>query len=69
MKSFHKLAIGGPFNGQLMHWSGDIIEYPDNVQYKAVPIRVGEDYGTIYVFHELTNKEALTMLQEEYLAI
>ena len=66
---FHRLAVGGPFNGQLMHCSGDLIEYPNNVTYRAVPIRLGEDYGTVYVFRELTNERALEMLQEMYLAI
>ena len=66
---FHKLAIGGPFNGQHMHWVGDLVEYPDNVVYRAVPIRLGENYGIVYISQELTNEKALEMLQEMYLAI
>ena len=68
-KPFHKLAIGGPYNGQFVHWTGDLVEYPDGVNYRAVPIRVGEDYGTIYVLDTLTDKQALDLLMTEYLGI
>jgi hypothetical protein len=68
--TFDKIAIGGPFNGNhVPHWQGDLVEYPDNILYRRLPVRLGEAYGIVYVINSLTDEEALAQLQELYLGI
>ena len=65
----HKLAIGGPFNGdRVTHWQGDIVEHPRGNYRKATLLLDGEGV-IIYISEDLTNQQALELLTTEYLGV
>ena len=57
-------------NGERMGFrKGEILEFPDGVIYNLKRLRLGEEEVTVYVFHELSDEEALRMLQQGYLEV
>jgi hypothetical protein len=67
--NLNKLAVGGPFNGQHVHWSGDIVEYPNDVTYRAARLKIDDEVIGIYIFASLSNSEALELIKSEYMGI
>lgn len=66
----NKLAIGGPMNGERMHFRmGVVLEFPDGSIYNLRKLKLGEEEVTVYVFNGLTDAEALARLQQGYLEI
>lgn len=63
----HKLAVGGPFNGERVHWTGNVVEYPGDVSYRLAYLRIDDAVVSIYIFGKLTNEEAIKLLQDDYL--
>ena len=68
MTDINQLVLGGSQNGQYVHWRGDIVEYLDE-KYRRVTVTLADATAHIYVHENLTNAQALKMLQEEYLGI
>lgn len=69
MKLPNKLVIGGPNNGEHAPWHGDIVELPDGTEYRKAKVNIDDESTEVYVLSTITNKEALKLLQEEYLGI
>ena len=65
----HKLAIGGPFNGDhVTHWQGDIVEHPQG-NYRKATLSLNGEGVVIYISEDLTNQQALELLTTEYLGV
>lgn len=63
-----KLVIGGPYNGERIHWSGDLVEYPHCV-YRLKKIKLNNAVLEVYIDSSLSDDEALSYLKENYLGI
>lgn len=64
-----RLIIGGPFNGERRHWSGDIVTYPNDVEYRLKKIKLGDSSMEFYIYKDLTDEAALILLKDNYLGI
>ena len=68
-QKINRLVIGGPENGNLIHWQGDVVELPGGVTYRKKKLMIDDVSAYIYIHDELTDEEALEMLKENYLGV
>jgi hypothetical protein len=68
-QNVNRLIIGGPNNGELAHWLGDLVELPGEHIYRKKKLFLDEVWIYIYIYDKLTDEEALAMLKENYLGV
>ena len=66
--STNRLVIGGPYNGDKIHWRGDLVEYPD-CTYRLKKIKLNDSVLEVYIDSSLTDAQALTYIKENYLGV
>ena len=64
-----RLVIGGPCNGEISYWLGDVVELPTGDSYRKLSLILKDKSLPVYVHSSLTEEEALKLLQENYLGV
>lgn len=64
-----RLVVGGPNNGELSHWLGDVVELPGGDTYEKHLLQIEDKGLPIYLHSSLTKEQALKMIQEGYLSV
>lgn len=64
-----RLVIGGPMNGERINWTTELTDGPENHHYRLVELKLDGAATVVYVFHKLSDEQALQLLQEDYFGV